>query len=61
MAQPTPQTEGNKPPRKPRGKAVRWSAADFDRMSRITGEDVAAARAMFRRLAPKSVKRLLGQ
>lgn len=48
-----------KPPGRPRGKAKRWSAADLARLSRVTSEDVAASRATFRRLAPRSIKQLL--
>jgi hypothetical protein len=48
-------------PRKPRGRAIRWTAEDFRRMSRITGPDVARARENFKRLAPKPINRLLDQ
>jgi hypothetical protein len=41
------------------GKALDWSDAEIDRLTEITPEDVASAKAVYRRLAPKKAKRLL--
>jgi hypothetical protein len=41
------------------GKPLDWSDAEIDRLAEITHEDVAAAKATYRRLAPKKAKRLL--
>lgn len=40
------------------GHAVEWSTADIERISSITPEDIAVAKAIYRRLAPKRIKRL---
>jgi hypothetical protein len=48
-----------KPPGRPVGRTARWSAADLYRLARVGPEDVAAAKAEFRRLAPRSVRKLL--
>ena len=41
------------------GRAIRWTEADLDRLARVTPEDVAAAKAMFDRLAPPKLRGLL--
>lgn len=48
------------PPKpKPVGHAVAWSQAEIDRLAEITPEDIASAKATFKRLAPKRIKTLL--
>lgn len=60
MANPSPVTSDHqKPPGRPRGKALRWSAAELARLSRVGPADAAAARQDFRRKAPASVRKLL--
>ena len=49
----------NRKPVKPVGPPLNWSAADMERNATITEEDKAAARAYWRRLAPRGLKRLL--
>jgi hypothetical protein len=46
-------------PSKVVGEAIDWSDADIDKLSEITPEDIASAKATYRRLAPKKAKRLL--
>lgn len=41
------------------GQHVPWTEAELDALSIVTDEDKAAARAMWRRQAPRSAKRLL--
>lgn len=41
------------------GEAIDWTDEEIDRMAEITPEDVASAKATYRRLAPKRAKRLL--
>lgn len=48
-----------KPKAKPQGKAVDWTDAEIERLAEVTPEDVAAAKAHWKRLAPKRAKRLL--
>lgn len=44
---------------KPAGAALNWTEADIARMAEVTPEDVNAAKANFKRLAPRKVKDLL--
>lgn len=44
---------------RPKGKAVRWDAADLDRLSEVTPADVKAADELWRQAAPFPLKRLL--
>jgi hypothetical protein len=46
-------------PSKVVGEAIDWTDADLDKLAEITPEDVASAKATYRRLAPKKAKRLL--
>lgn len=41
------------------GKPLDWPDGEIDRLADVTPEDVAAAKAVYRRLAPKRAKRLL--
>lgn len=49
----------NPPSNKPRGKALRWDAADLDRLSEVAPADVKAADDLWRQAAPWPLKRLL--
>lgn len=49
----------DRPSNKPRGKAVRWDAADLDRLSEVTPADVKAADELWRQAAPFPLKLLL--
>lgn len=46
-------------PSKVVGHAIDWTDAEIDELAKITDEDVASAKANYRRLAPKRAKRLL--
>ena len=46
-------------PTKPRGESLKWTAAQIDELSKVGPGDITAARAYFRRLAPKPFKSLL--
>lgn len=48
-----------KPPGKPVGKAIRWSAEDIERLAEITPEDIASAKAHSNRLMPKRMKPIM--
>jgi len=54
LTKPDPNAPGH-----PIGKALKWTAADYRRMSRVSDEDKMAAKAHSRRLLPKPLKRLL--
>jgi hypothetical protein len=41
------------------GDPLPWTEADFDRLSEITEEDKAAAKAFWRRQAPRKLKRII--
>jgi hypothetical protein len=43
----------------PVGRAIRWTAADIERLAEITPEDIASAKAQFNRLAPRKLRGLL--
>lgn len=48
------------PPKpKPVGHAEPWTQADIDALAEITPEDIASAKATFKRLAPKRARTLL--
>jgi len=44
---------------KPVGTHLNWTEADLDRLSDVTPEDQAAAKAFWRRQAPKPLRKLL--
>jgi hypothetical protein len=48
------------PAGKPRGQSLRWTEADIERLATVGPDDLRAAHANFRRLAPARYKGLLG-
>lgn len=46
-------------PSKVQGEAIDWSDDDIDRLSEITPEDIASAKAHWNRVAPKKLKKVL--
>lgn len=53
MPKPTP------PKVKPVGQPIEWSEADIERLANVTEEDKAAAKAFWRRTAPRKLKRIV--
>lgn len=43
----------------PVGEAIPWTEADLDRLSEVTEEDKASAKAFWRRTAPRKLKRIV--
>lgn len=46
-------------PKGPIGPSLRWTPADIERESRVTADDVAKAKRLFKRKAPKRIRKLL--
>jgi hypothetical protein len=44
---------------KPVGQPIDWTEADLDRLSQVTEEDKASAKAFWRRTAPRKLKRIV--
>jgi hypothetical protein len=47
------------PKSKVTGEALDWDDAEIDRLAEITPEDIASAKAQFKRQAPKKIKDVL--
>lgn len=52
-------TEEPSPPAKPKGHSLGWGEAEIASLSAVGPEDIASARALWRRTAPKRLAGLL--